>query len=350
MRSPCSTSLPPGKAGWRAVLPLVLAALVLAACRGSGSQDLVTPTDMETLAYATVTPSPAPEPQQVLLVLPPGSEDDFSRRLEAAIQQLGERDSLVVQKVSDLPAKFDESQRTIIMIYPDESFLAVVRRYPDRTFIAVAAESLPAEPNMWILGNSGSGMDQAAFLSGYIAAMLTPDWRIGALQSFETRGGRQLDRAFINGGVFFCGLCRPAFPPYFSYPAYVALNELSDRSARAALVTAEEMGLQVVWVAPELRPLLDALQLPAGFSFLGTSEPSSNLAGSWIATVRPAPEQRLEELWEAILAGAPAELVPIPIVIENVNSSVLTPGRLGQADQIRLELEKGYIGTGAIEE
>ena len=64
----------------------------------------------------------------------------------------------------------------------------------------------------------GDHPDQQGFIAGVIAAMLSNDWRVGVISLSDTVEGHAARTGFLNGVVYFCGLCRPAHPPFYEYP------------------------------------------------------------------------------------------------------------------------------------
>jgi hypothetical protein len=348
MRNHALASLKPGRNPvsflWAFVL---LGMLVLSACRSVGSE---TPAAQGTATFTAAASPPVTQtatPQHVLLVVPEGIGGLASDRIRTAVDQLASGTGLLVEEQTSLPAQIDGEYALAIMLYPDQAFLEAARANADLAFVAIAALDFPAETNLWVIGNQGTGMESASFLAGYIAAMITPEWRTGAIESFDSWSGMQLDQAFVNGGAFFCGLCRPKYPPFYTYPASLAMNSLDESAALTVISTIEEMDLSTVWASYEVLQILSRFDLPGRTSFLGESRPADFRQEAWIAAVRPAPEQRLAELWGLIRSGAPAEQVGIPIVIEDINPSILTPGKLELARRVGDELAAGYIDTGA---
>ena len=64
-------------------------------------------------------------------------------------------------------------------------------------------------------------MDQQAFLAGYIAGMVAPEWRVGILSQKDTPGGDAAVLAFSNGYHFYCGDCfNPNFTMGFHHGEY----------------------------------------------------------------------------------------------------------------------------------
>jgi hypothetical protein len=329
---------------WVLALPGLLA---LSACQAGVGRTPTSQVTVPATAVSNPTATSTAEAQRVLLVIPEGTDDLTSTTIRTTVDQLTTSEGFTLEEQVSLPAQIGDGYVIAIMLYPDQAFLDAAHAHTGITFVAIAAVDFPAGANLWVIGNRGGEMDAAAFLAGYIAAMITPEWRIGAISVSGNQSGDKLGQAFVNGGTFFCGLCRPQHPPYYSYPALLPMNSLNESAAQAVVSTAEDMGLASIWAPYEVLQVLSALDLPARMSLLGEVRPGNISQDAWIASIRPAPEQRLAELWGLIQSGAPTEQVAISIVIEDVNPSVLTPGKLELAQQVRDELVAGFIDPGA---
>ena len=330
----------------RSHMLLLAGALLLGSCQGGTPE----PTAATPTPEPVISPSPSAteEPRSVMLVIPDSVPPAAAERVYSTVLSLAGNDGLELVRETSFPGELSAGYELAIMIDPDSAFLGAASQYPQVTFVAIAITGQQPTDNLWILG-PGSGEDRAAFLSGYIAVMLTEDWRTGAVEWNEAGSGARLDYAFINGGIYFCGLCRPQHPPYVAYPAAVPMPELSPAAASAALAAAEAIDLQTLWLPAQVIPLFDALTLPSGMRFIGPEAPADQLADRWVATVRPAPEQALVEAWSAIRAGGQPAVIPIPLILEKIDSTLLTPGKLAQIEEIRAAITDGLIDPGAYE-
>jgi hypothetical protein len=336
-------------AGWTKLATILLVGFGLAGCRAGVPATAVVPPTVTQEYIVTATASPTAEPERILLIIPDGKEDLLSRELRQAVGEIVTSHGEILDEANSITDQRLDAYRMVIMLYPDEAMVQSARQNPPIDFIAIAAVDFPSEPNLWVIGNRGSGMDRVAFLSGFVTAMITPEWRVGAIESTESRTGFQLDQAFIRGGTFFCGLCRPEHPPYYSYPVSLSLPDIGEASAQAALSAGADMSLRSIWVPETVLNLMDRIQLPQQMAFTGVFRPAALSDSQWIATIRPAPEERLREIWDLIASDAPAEQLEIPILVEDVNDSLLTPGKIRMLEQIRDELVRGFIDTGATE-
>jgi len=330
----------------RALTLLLGVAMLLAACRPGTPE----PTPAPQVPTPVILPSPSPteEPRRVLIVIPGSARTAAAERVYNVVLTLAGDEGLQVERTDAFPGELSTGDALVIMIDPDSAFFTAASASSQVMFVAIAAAGQQPAENLWVLG-PGSGEDQAAFLAGYIAAMLTEDWRTGAVEWSEPGSGARLDYAFVNGGIYFCGLCRPQHPPYVAYPAALAMPDLSGQAASATLAAAETIDLQTLWLPAQVMPYFDTLTLLGGMRFIGPEAPAEGLVDRWIATVRPAPEQALAEAWSAIRAGDQGAEIPIPLILEDVDSTLLTPGKLAHIEEIRAAVTAGLIDPGVDE-
>jgi hypothetical protein len=191
----------------------------------------------------------------------------------------------------------------------------------------------------------GLRFDQQGFMAGFIAAMITPDWRVGVIGLSDTQAGRASLNGFINGVGYFCGTCRPVYPPYLHYPESISMTQAEiDVSWRLAVDSLVQASVQTVYVPPEASSepmLVDLIQ--NGMNIIGGEEPPQEFQSNWVVTIQPDPTQAVRLLWEDLVAGFGGVSLPMPLVIMEVNPDLLSPGRLKLAESIMQELLDGYI-------
>ncbi len=97
--------------------------------------------------------------------------------------------------------------KVVIALPPDPGLAALTAAAPGVQFLAVGIPGLAAAPNLSSIGAAGLPVDQQAFLAGYIAGMVAPEWRVGILIPERYRRRRAAVRdAFTNGYHFYCGI------------------------------------------------------------------------------------------------------------------------------------------------
>jgi hypothetical protein len=182
-----------------------------------------------------------------------------------------------------------------------------------------------------------------------MAAAITSDWRVGMIAAQDAPTGLAARQAFVNGAIFFCGLCRPSYPPFYQYPQYAELSlGASQADKQAAADYLIDRAAETVFIVPELEDeaLVDYLT-QNGVNVIGSMIPPASVQNRWVASIRPDLDAAVREIWENLLANQGGTQLQPPLVIEQVNESLLSPGRQRLVEQTLTELLDGFIGTGA---
>jgi hypothetical protein len=332
--------------------------LALSACNSaSATVNATEPVDAENsevtspapTATATQTPTPTTLPPTVILLAPPGSDAVLVAELESTLTELAESDGLSLEVLSELSAvDIDESVRLVVAVAPDAGILPLAASAPGTQFLAVGITGLEPGINLSVIGASGDRPDQQGFLAGFLAATITPGWRVGVISPGDTASGRAGKGAFMNGVVFFCGLCRPANPPYLEYPQFFNLaagaGQVDQQAAADYLIS---NAVHTVYVFPEAGDeFLYGYLADAGMVLIGGDDPPALVKGQWAATIQPDWVTPVREIWPRLLAGEGGISLDVLLVIENRNPDLFSPGRQRLVEETMSDLLGGYIDTG----
>ena len=341
------------------LLVLLVFLLTGAACTGAtdtppvssdpttaGTVDSTTP-----LPTPTETPSPTPtlSPSRVILLAPSGSDPNLVAELESILAELAEKDGLELLVLPQLNAvDIDENVQVVVAVPPDPGILALAASAPQTQFLTIGITGLEPGGNLSVIGALGERPDQQGFMAGFLAATITPGWRVGVIAPGDTAPGRAAKGAFMNGVVFFCGLCRPSNPPYVEYPQFFDLP--SGAGGADTQVAADYLignAVQTVYVFPGAgdEALLEYLA-GAGVILIGGIEPPASLGDHWVASVLPDWITPVREIWPSLLAGEGNNNLEVTIVINNRNPDLFSIGRQRLVDETLSELLAGYIDTG----
>jgi hypothetical protein len=156
------------------------------------------------------------------------------------------------------------------------------------------------------------------------------------------------ETAFINGMHFFCGLCRPAFPPLYIYPVHVEIPADIPQSKYASYGGAlHDYLASVAYVYPgAATPELYNALAQEGLNLIGESLPSSSLESNWIASIKPEMLSAIQSVFPELVAGRGGQDIASPLHLTDVNASLLSEGKLRLAQEILDELQAGTIDTG----
>lgn len=303
-------------------------------------------TDMPTIA-----PSPAPE--RVVLLAPPEADEQQVALLQTVIDELAAQQGLLFETLPTLPAGDGASGvRLVVVLPPDPGVKNLAAGNPAVQFLAVGIPGLELTSNISVITAQGGRPDRQGFLAGYLAAVITADWRVGVISRADIPAGRAARQSFMNGAIFFCGLCRPAYPPFNQYPQYVEMpSGVSQAEQQAAADVIINSAVKTVYVFPGTGDnfLLQYL-IQAGMNIIAghpmPAELQGVLAGQWVATLGDDLEAALRQVWDDLIEGKGGLTIEPPLVIGDINPAHLTTGRLRLVEKIMHELETDYIDTG----
>jgi hypothetical protein len=331
----------------RCMLYAMLIAGLLAACGETPAAPIATP---ELVVVSTPTPEElptplpthTPAPSLAILLTGPGADTTQAGALQTALNDTITAAGLHWQVRQQLtPAELGPAVRLVVALPPDPGLAALAAAAPETQFLAVGIPGLEPAANLNVVGAQGPRPDHQGFIAGYIAAMLTPDWRVGAITLSDSAEGRAARSGFLNGAVFFCGLCNQSYPPYYDYPRYVELpSSATSAEWQAAANHMIDYYVETVYVAPGAGdPAMLATLAAAGINLIGSSVPTEALLPNWVVSFNSDSLKQVQEVLPQILAGDGGQNLPLP-------PELLSPGKHALAAQVLADLLAGYIDTG----
>jgi hypothetical protein len=316
--------------------------------------EIVPTASEEREATFTITPSKTPSPSPVpppLVILWSGENADqaITSDAEEILQtfvldhglRLEIREKLTIDELVD-------DVVVVVAVPPAVGLAEFLSSRPEISFIALDVPDLERADNLFVIGSDSTHPDYQGFLAGYIAAIITEDWRVGVISISDTFAGQAARQAFIYGGKYFCGLCLQNYPPYHNYPVYVEIPSSSSKeewyAAGDFLLT---MDVETIYVVPGAgdETLLEYLA-QQGINLIGGISPTEKLSPNWVATISPDLSYGLREMLPYVLEGNVPEDLSLPILIINENPALLSPGRKSNALVVLADLEEGLIYTG----
>ena len=336
----------------RAFGVFLLGVLIAACTQTSPVPPAGTPTtspSMTAQVTTTAVPLPSPTlPKPVTILVAPDLADPYqASSMQTALKDLAASSGMELRVTRTLAAgDLDPSIKIVVALQADPGLAGLVKDAPNVQFVAVGIPGLQPGPNLSLIGPEGFRPDQQAFIAGYMAAVLTVDWRVGVLGPgpVTTDGGQLVQDAFSSGVRFFCGLCRPAHPP-LAYPQAFAIDSPGDESGwRPAADNLLHAAVTTVYVSPvSSSPALLAYLFQAKVNLIGGLAPTDDLRSQWIATILPDPTSALKQLWPDLIAGKGGSELPMPIVINDTSSGLLNAARLRLVNSTLDDLVNGRI-------
>jgi hypothetical protein len=343
---------------FRRVLIIAVAALFLlglAACSaglpaGEGTPE-ASATAISASPTATFTPAPTetPETPLALLVVSSGSDPELSGSLQTILTGFADQNGLRVKVLPGLSAAdLDTNTRLVIVLPPDPGVANLAAAAPETQFLVIGIPGLNPNENLSIIASDGARPDQLGFLAGYISAVITEDWRVGVISAGDTPAGKASQQSFINGVVYFCGLCRPAHPPFYQYPLYAELPAgASQADQQGAADYMVDHAVETVYVAPGAGDnfLLDYLA-KSDIHIIGSQTPPAGVEDHWVASVHTDLLAAVQASLPKLMNGEGGLDLEMPLVISDQNEALFSPGRQNLVKETLDNLQAGYIDTG----
>ena len=333
---------------------ITLLSLVLFGCNSALPVGVSTAVSKETATQAlptvTGTPLPSATPQAPLVILlaPNGSDTELSGPLQPVLAELSVQAGLRFKLLPTLSKSDLTSQvKLVVALAPTDNLASLAVNAPSTQFLAIGVPDLQPGQNLSLVGSPAGRPDQLGFMGGYIAALITKDWRVGVI-STEDGSGMAARQGFFNGAIYYCGLCRPSYPPFYQYPLYSELApgaSAADRQAAADYLI--DQAVETVYIAPGAGDdsLLEYLA-QAGVNLIGSSPPPVTVQNQWVATLQTDSVSAVRKLWPDLLKGQGGANLESPIYIRDANEKLFSLGRQRMAQHTLEELQAGFIDTG----
>ncbi len=298
----------------------------------------------------TITPTATPQPPVAVLLAGAGADQAQVGLLQAALNDIVTAAGLRWQVRQQLvAADLGPAVRLVVAVPRAQGLAGLVAAAPETQFLALGIDGLEPAPNLTTLSRAEQP-DQQGFIAGVIAAMLSDDWRVGAISVSDTVEGRAARSGFLNGVEYFCGLCRPAHPPFYEYPLYVELPSTATPAEwqEAANFMVDHYA-QTVYVSPgAVDESMLAILAEAGVKIIGSGDPPESARASWVVSLTSDPlpliQSRVRGLLDGSLAGG--QSLTVAIGFTQANPAVFTPGKQRLAQQVLADLQSGFIDTG----
>ena len=343
------------------LISVLLLLLLLVACRPPTGETPPVPTGSEIQSTFARPPTPfstptAPdiptEEQPVAILVDPaesGLAGPVEETLAETISEFAQEHGLeLVVRKSLAPADVTPNVRFVVVLPPDPGLASLAAASSQTRFLGIDIADLEPGENLSVIAPQPG---EKGFLAGYLAAVVTQEWRVGVIAASDTQEGTAAREGFLNGAAYFCGLCRQTYPPYYTYPMYAeAPAGASAEQWQAAADTLINQNVETVYVAPGVgdEDLLNYLA-QAGVNIIGSGPAPAALKTNWVASIEGDYENALEEALPKLLSGEPGARFSPALGISDVNPDLLSPGRQRLVEALNADLSAGAIDTGVSE-
>ena len=289
-------------------LVLILPAVVVSGCTKKPAQEQPTPV----VVQPTAQPTPLPAADRVILVAPADFDAVLMADAETTLRELASTSSLEFERREKVIANEITSDiKVMVFLSQPENLGSLASGAPGTQFVAIMNEDWNPGQNVTVIRRRD---DHIAFMAGYLAALLAPNYRVGALLAAENPAFSQ---AFINGANYYCGPCTSLLNPLNKYPFISAQQAASPASAwQASYDAINGNKINVLFVAkeaasPELLAYLAALDV----AMIGNQSPSAEGKPKWVATIYSDGMAPIREIWPDLMAGKGGKVVNAAIKI-----------------------------------
>ncbi len=222
---------------------------------------------------------------------------------------------------------------------------------PDTQFVAISSQNWSPPANGTIILKDKT---HVAFLSGYLSALLAPNFRVGALLISEDT---VFNQAFTNGVSYFCGQCASVVYPLNRYP-FLSQQPANSLPAnwQAAFNEINANKINVLFL-PGKAASGDLGTYLAGIdvAIIGDQTPPEELRSRWVATISSDGFSPLREIWDDLLNGQGGKVLNASLKISDINYVSLTDGlvwlsqgKMDLLNKVISLLREGQIYTGSV--
>jgi hypothetical protein len=320
--------------------------IALSGCGFGSAEPTATPIPTET-ATPLPTSSPTPSTPLAILVLPsdmnPETYDLYQRTVYDLAQETGYR----FQVRNSLSEADLEPMLHIVIAFPPDPGpgIAVLAAAAQQTqFLAINIPGVAAGNNVSVLANAVP-TDVIAFMAGYIGALITDDYRIGMVIPKDNPDALRALDAYTNGMTYYCGICRGYYYLPYSFPQYIEIPAEEDPANYGGypvyLIQQREVDFLYIYpdvASPELLAYIGTL----GAMQVGGT-PQGGVPLYWAASLETDLIGAVQAAWPGLVAGQGGQEVQAPLKLTDVDSTLLTPGKQIQAEQVLADLQAGRI-------
>lgn len=316
---------------------LLAIVFLIVACAPVGGSAV--PTDSRpTMPQPSETPTELP--RIAVLLVSPNSDPQLVAETEQIVRTYSLEQGLIFETRETLNGEdIGEAVELIVILGPYEGIADLAASAPQLRIIGISVGEYVEVANLQLISLEGRRAEQAAFVSGYSAALSTDDWRVGVLHTQETA---HLAEAFIAGMEFFCGSCAPVRPPYNDYPLSAGVDSVQNWQSGADLLLGQSV--KTVYLTPDLE-LQEVQQyfFNRNILLVGRTLSSPGLASGWLASIVGDSISDLNLLLPPALEGLPMSVGPSSLTLNDANGLYLSEARLQHIYAMIADLLNGYI-------
>lgn len=303
-----------------AILLILLSAISLSACGNKKVEESVEVVEQPTIEVPTATPLP---PDRAVLIASAETDATLLANAQATLAELSAASGLEFETRQEIsPDTLSADIKAVIFLYHPDNLGSLAANAPNTQFAAISDLNWVPPDNVTIIRIE---QNDIAFLSGYITAMLAPNYRSGALMAGENV---EFNAAFLNGVRYYCGICAASIYPLNQYPVY---SQQPAASAPETWIAAfEEINLNkvnVLFVPQEAASAQLLTYLSAqDVTVIGNQTPSAEGISRWAATITVDKITPLREIWQDLVSGNGGKIINANISVSDIQALTVVDG------------------------
>ena len=202
-----------------------------------------------------------------------------------------------------------------------------------------------------VLRSGGGDYDVQGFVSGYIAAMITDDWRVGALSVQDNPDALAARDGFRSGVKYYCGLCNPKYAPTginYMYPKFIDLPvDATDQQISANVDFLVDRAVNTYYIVPgvgtqQMYRMLIAYEK----KIIGSgSDFKEEYQDYWVVSLEYDLIAAVVEFWPQFIETEIGFEHISPLLLTDINYDLLSEGKVKMVEKILEDLKNGFIKT-----
>jgi len=336
------------------VFILLSVVVILSSC-AKLTPTLDSPTITETIPTETIIETEKPTeviPTRVILVAPLGTDPMLLLSVQELLSSLSQEAGLVFvtqEMLTNEPWK--EPVSVVIAMEGVPNLSELVNAHPDVQFLSLQDPGSLQVSNLSVISKTAEDLQKQAFLAGYMAAVVTPDYRVGILTTGGDEVGQITSDSFFIGAQYFCGLCNSRFGPIEYYPKLAIVSDVtSAQSWQAAVDLLLSRAVSTVYIQPEvINPDLVNYLFQNNVKVISPVSMSEFAANeNWLGTINFDPSPGIQMIWPDLIAGKGGSSATYYTQLIDTTSGSISQGRMNLIQKTMDELMDGYIKPSSV--
>lgn len=293
----------------------------------------------------TAVPTPTTAMSIVHFAAGPEADSFQVNQIQSALEELIiDSEQLLVVDTGISPEEVTDDVVVVIGVGHDLDLVNLAASAPQTHFVTVDHPGAEPTTNLSVIGDPLVDRQHQSFLAGYLAALVSSDYKVAALIPSDSDQSNVILDAFLIGVRFYCGICKPLYPPYENFPQHEMLPvENAADGFRPVIDTLVMRGVEVLYLPGELHsPQILTYLADTGIKVVSDQSPDVT-RNNWVGTVEVDPGPALVALWPDLTAGAEGVRKSSSLTLLDVETGLLSAGRRRVFDQMLADLQAGLV-------